>query len=34
LIQNLMDNGFDEASIRKIAHENWLRVFADSFKSD
>jgi membrane dipeptidase len=33
LIKALMDQGFDEASIRKIAHENWLRVFAETFIS-
>ena len=31
LFKALMDQGFGEASIRKIAYENWLRVFADTF---
>ncbi len=32
LIQTLFDHGFDEASINKIAHGNWVRVLADTFK--
>ena len=30
LIKALMDRGLDEGSIKKIAHENWLRVFAET----
>ncbi len=33
LINALRDHGFDEAAIKTIAHENWLRVFADTFES-
>ena len=31
LIKALFDHGYDEASIIKIAHENWLRVIKDTF---
>jgi membrane dipeptidase len=32
LLQAFRDHGFDEASIRKIAHENWLRVLRQTWK--
>ena len=34
LIKALFDNGFDEASVRKIAFENWLRIFSDIWQNE
>ena len=33
LMQALRDQGFDEAALRKIANENWLRVLRQTWKS-
>ncbi len=32
LIEALLNNGFDEASVKKIAFENWIRTFAATWK--
>ena len=32
LVQALRDHGFDEASLKKIAYENWLRVLRRTWK--
>lgn len=34
LIKALFDRGFDEASVRKIAYKNWLRIFSDSWQKE
>lgn len=33
LVQALRDHGFDEASLKKIAYENWVRVLRKTWKS-
>jgi membrane dipeptidase len=33
LMQAFMEAGFDETSLRKVAHENWQRVLAKTWKS-
>ena len=33
LIKALFNYGFDEASVRKIACENWLRIFSESWQN-
>ena len=32
LVQALLDAGFDEPALRKVTHENWLRVLARTWK--
>ncbi len=34
LVEALFEHGFDEASVRKIACENWLRIFTPSWKTN
>jgi membrane dipeptidase len=34
LIKALFNSGFDEATVRKIAFENWLRIFSDTWQSE
>lgn len=33
LVETLVEHGYEEASLRKLAHENWLRVLAKTWKS-
>jgi membrane dipeptidase len=32
LIQSLRAHGFDDATLRKIAFDNWMRVFRQSWR--
>jgi membrane dipeptidase len=32
LIQSLRAHGFDDAALRKIAFDNWMRVFRHSWR--
>jgi membrane dipeptidase len=34
LIKELFNNGFDETTVRKIAFENWLRIFSATWKPE